>query len=105
MREILIDSIVQNAVALRCSEINLEDIENSRKDYQNSLDGKTLSELKTIFRNLSKKMTETFVEAPTESLINQTLSEDKPEGLDSEEENEDAMSDARKVIRSYLKQN
>ena len=105
VRVVLVDSIVQNAVALRCSEINLEDIENSRKDYKSSLEGKTLSELKTIFRNLSKKMTETFVEAPTESLNNETLSEDKPKGLDSEEENEGAMSDARKVIRSYLKQN
>jgi len=103
VREVLVDSIVQNAVALRCSEINLEDIGNSSKEYKESLIEKNLDELKTIFRDLSHKMTETFVEAPTESLDDETLSEDKPDGLDKEEDNEGAMSDARKVIRSYLK--
>lgn len=100
IKKILIDTIVHSVTALRKSEIDLEDIETSQKSYRATLEDKDLDELRDLYKELEKDMLTAFVNVPTESLEKETLSEDKPQGLDNDEK---PMSDTKKIISSYFK--
>jgi len=100
VKNILIDSIVHSVTALRKSEIDLENIESSKDAYKASLADKNIDELRDLYKELDKDMLDAFVNVPSEALNKETISEDKPEGLN---DNEKPMSDTKKVITSYFK--
>jgi type II secretory ATPase GspE/PulE/Tfp pilus assembly ATPase PilB-like protein len=95
----LIDSIVALAITTQASDIDMEDKEASSKIYKEALEDKNSDELNEIFNGLLGKVKESMT-VPTESLDNETLSEDHPEGDGSEDE-KDTMSDAQTVLRQY----
>tara|TARA_Y100000034_G_scaffold129098_1_gene184939 strand:+ start:25188 stop:27047 length:1860 start_codon:yes stop_codon:yes gene_type:complete len=102
IRDVLVDSIVKHATALRKSEIDMDRIAESQKEYKESLSDKKEEELQEIYKDLSKSMLNSFENIPSESLKSETTSEDSPEGSDSE--NPDALSDAQKVMNKYFNQ-
>lgn len=102
IKEVLVDSIVQHATALRKSEIDMDRISESQKEYKDSLSEKNEEELQQIYKDLSKSMLDSFENIPSENLESETASEDSPEGSDSG--NEDALSDAQTVLNKYFNQ-
>ena len=101
VKKVLIDSIIQSATALRKPEIDLEKVSESQDKYREELAGKDHEDLKSIYSNLAKDMVDSFVNAPTESLENESISEDSPEGLDKQEDAEN-KSEAYTILKSYF---
>ena len=58
-------------------------------------------DLKAIYSDLAKAMVDSFVNAPTESLENESISEDSPEGLDKQEDAEN-KSEAYTILKTYF---
>jgi len=102
IKDVLIDSIAHSAISLRDEVINLEDIEGSTRAYKESLKEKSTDDLKKLFKDFSTKMEEVFINTPLESLDNETLSEDSPNGLEEEEKNKGTKSPAQMVVDHYL---
>ena len=101
VKKVLIDSIVQSATALRKPEIDLENVNESQDKYREELASKDHEDLKSIYKALAKDMVDSFVNAPTESLENESISEDSPEGLDKKEDAEN-KSEAYTILKSYF---
>jgi len=96
VHEILIDSIISNSVSLCEKEINMEDIDGSKKEYKESLNEKSLDELKELSKELHKKVQDALSNQPEETLDSETVSDDPK----SEEDR--PKSDTEKVIQSYF---
>ena len=62
---------------------------------------KKKNDAKSIYKALAKDMVDSFVNAPTESLENESISEDSPEGLDKQEDAEN-KSEAYTILKSYF---
>jgi hypothetical protein len=101
VKKVLIDSIIQSATALRKPEIDLENVTESQDKYREELAGKDHEDLKSIYSALAKDMVDSFVNEPTESLENESISEDSPEGLDNQEDAEN-KSEAYTILKSYF---
>tara|TARA_B100001250_G_C19810434_1_gene795447 strand:+ start:3018 stop:3779 length:762 start_codon:yes stop_codon:yes gene_type:complete len=101
VKKVLIDSIIQSATALRKPEIDLEKVSESQDKYREELEGKDHEDLKSIYSDLAKSMVDSFVNAPTESLPQEAISEDAPEGLEDKENDAD-KSDAYKILKGYF---
>jgi len=101
VKKVLIDSIIQSATALRKPEIDLEHVSESQDKYREELDAKEHEDLKTIYSELAKDMVDSFVNAPTESLPKEAISEDAPEGLE-DKENEAEKSDTYRILKGYF---
>ena len=101
VKKVLIDSIIQSATALRKPEIDLEHVSESQDKYREELESKDHEDLKSIYSALAKDMVDSFVNAPTESLPQESISEDAPEGLE-DKENDAEKSDAYKILKGYF---
>lgn len=101
VKKVLIDSIIQSATALRKPEIDLEKVSESQDKYREELEGKDHEDLKSIYSDLAKSMVDSFVNAPTESLPQEAISEDAPEGLEDKENDAD-KSDAYRILKGYF---
>lgn len=96
----LIEPIMNYSLALKVSDINQEDIDGSSKEYKTSLQDKSEEELQELYDSLGKRMKETFSGTPTQSLENESTSEDNPEGDPKEEK---PKSDTQTVLDKYFK--
>jgi len=102
VRDILIDSIVKHASALRKPEIDLERVEASQKEYKETLAEKSEEDLKDLYKELSEDMIHSFMNTPSEKLNEGTRTDDKPSG---ETENTEPKTDAQKIMASYFGNN
>ena len=101
VKKVLIDSIIQSATALRKPEIDLEHVSESQDKYREELEGKEHEDLKSIYSELAKDMVDSFVNAPTESLPQESISEDAPEGVE-DKENDAEKSDTYRILKGYF---
>jgi len=98
IREFITDAIVNNSEALCVPEIDMEDIEGSKKEYRKTLEDRTIEELKDLSKDLNKKIQDALSNAPEESIENETNSEDPKDSKDDEK----PKSPTQQVLSSYF---
>jgi len=103
IKEVLIDSVIKLATALRKTEINLEDVDGSQAEYKKGLNAISVDDLKQVYSDLSTDMIDAFSNTPSESLKGDTLVEDQPVSDEDNAPDNANESDAYKVIHSYIK--